>query len=53
MPSIVLGGMSNDDCDGGGAARAADIRDGGTAEDRGGNDPGGLREGRGGAGTLG
>jgi hypothetical protein len=52
MPSMVLGGVSSDVCEGGGVApRAAGIL--GVDEDRGGNDPGGLRDGRGGAETLG
>jgi hypothetical protein len=51
---MVLGGMSNDDCDsGGGVVPRVDSREGGVADERGGNDPGGLRDGRGGAGTLG
>lgn len=43
---MVLGGMSNDDCDSGAVAPRAETREGGNA-------PGGLRDGRGGAGTLG
>jgi len=50
---MVLGGMSNDACDGGATEPRAESRGGGVDDERGGNAPGGLRDGRGGAGTLG
>ncbi len=53
MPSMVLGGASNEACESGRTEFRPVKREGGVDAERGGSDPGGLREGRGGAGTLG